>query len=172
MTTKLIEKYSLWLMPTGQVFEKLSNLIKDLAGKYESSVFEPHVTLLGGIASNEKEIIQKTENLSQMILPYTIKLEEVSYSEHYFKALFVRVKNTFEVQEAYIKALQIFPEEGPYMAHLSLTYGNFPPNIKQQMIIEVGDRFNEEFLVDRIHLYRTDSDKVEDWYKVQEFKLK
>lgn len=171
MNNEFSEKYSLWLMPTGQVFEKLSNLVKRLAGKYESSVFEPHVTLIGGISSSKTEMILKTEKLSKAISPYTITLEEVSYSEHYFKALFVRVKNTSAVQETFVKAEQLFPVEGPYMPHLSLTYGNFPPDIKQQMVIEVGDKFTDEFLVDTLYLYRTDNDKVEDWYRVKEFKL-
>jgi len=39
--------HSLWLMPTGEVYDKFSILIKRLAGEYNTPIFEPHIILLG-----------------------------------------------------------------------------------------------------------------------------
>lgn len=174
MTERKRRTYSLWLMPEGEVYDKFSHLIETLARRCESPSFRPHVTLVGGITSTKNEVISATERLSKSISPYLIKLEKVDYTDYFFRALFVRVKNTLEVQTAYDKAREVFPaqREESYMPHLSLMYGEFPDDLKQEIISEIGGQFNGEFIVSAIHLYQTERDKIGDWYEVAVFKLR
>jgi 2'-5' RNA ligase len=165
-------EYSLWLMPTGAVDKKFSQLISQLAEQNSSPNFPPHVTLVGSIESYEEETIIKTQEVAKLIHPYTIKLMNVDYTDYYYRSLFVRVEPTGDVLEAYQKVKEIFPspQEIGYMPHFSLLYGNFSPEIKEQIKKKIGDRFTDEFEVNSLHLYLTHGD-VSKWHKIRDFPL-
>lgn len=165
-------EYSLWLMPTGAVAKKFSQLISQLAEQYSSLNFPPHVTLVGSIEASEEEMINKTQEVAKLIHPYTIKLMNVDYTDYYYRSLFVRVEPTVDVLEAYQKVREIYPspQETGYMPHFSLLYGNFSLETKKQIIKKVGDRFTDEFEVKAIYLYLTKGDANE-WYKIRDFPL-
>ena len=162
----------MWLMPTGAVYDKFSQLISQLAEQYSSPTFPPHVTLVGSIEADEEEIINKTQEVATLLHPYTIKLMNVDYTDYYYRSLFVRVEPAVEVLEAYEKAREIFPgpQEAGYMPHFSLLYGNFSREIKEQIIKKIGDRFTDEFEVSSLHLYLTHGD-VSQWHKISDFPL-
>ena len=63
-----VEEYTVSIIPQGEVFDRLYGLIKELAEKYYGPVFEPHVTLLGGIPLPEAEMRAKTEKLAGMVI--------------------------------------------------------------------------------------------------------
>ncbi len=165
--------YSLWLMPTGKIYNKFFDLIFQLSKEYSGLNFEPHVTLLGKEIENEKEIIDKTSRLAALIKPYEIKLTVVDCLDEYFKCLFIRVEETKEVIEANLKAREVFNQQAElaYMPHLSLMYGNFFLGIKEKIIKDIGREFNESFEVGSIYLFCTEGE-VSDWYRVKEFVLK
>jgi 2'-5' RNA ligase len=165
-------KYSVWLKPTGIVNRKFSQLISQLAERYSSPAFPPHVTLIGSIEAHEEEIIGKAHELASLIQPYTIKLMNVDYTDDYYRALFVRVEPSAGVLAAYEQARKLFPSnEASYMPHLSLLYGDFSVETKKKIIKKVGDRFTDEFEVNTLHLYLTEGD-ADSWHKVREFLLR
>jgi len=45
--------YSLWLMPTEEVYDGLNTIISQLSRKYSTQYFKPHVTLIGEILGSE-----------------------------------------------------------------------------------------------------------------------
>lgn len=57
-----------------------------------------------------------------------------------------------------------------YIPHLSLMYGNFPSELKEKIIAEIGKDFNMNFEIKSIHLFST-LGEPEDWYRVKEFAL-
>lgn len=165
-------EYSLWLMPTGAVYDKFSQLISQLAEQYSAPNFPPHVTLVGSIEAYEEEMINKTQEVANLIHPYAIRLMNVDYTDYYYKSLFVKVEPTAEVLKAYQKAREIFPgtQETDYMPHFSLLYGNFSRETKEQIKKRIGDRFTDEFEVNSLHLYLTHGD-VSKWPKIRDFPL-
>ncbi len=166
-------EYSLWLMPTGAVYDKFSQLISQLAEQNSSPSFPPHVTLVGSIEADEEEMINKTQDVAKLIHPYTIKLMNVDYTDYYYRSLFVRVEPTEDVMKAYQKVREIFPspQETGYMPHFSLLYGDFSSETKEQIIKKIGDRFTDEFEVNSLYLYLTQGD-VSKWYKINDFPLR
>lgn len=165
--------YSLWLMPAGDVYDRLKGLISRLSRRYSTPDFEPHVTLLSEIPGPEDEIVSKTARLASVIGPYKIELSRVEYLNEYFRCLFLRAKETDEVMRANREARRIFGRETDpeYMPHLSLMYGDFPPRTKEKIIEEIGKEISAGFGVESIHLFST-SGEPEDWYRVKEFLLK
>lgn len=165
--------YSIWLMPTGEVYNKLSKILSTLSKKYFSPNFEPHVTLIGELIGSEEEILSKTLYLAGNLRPFNIRLTRVEYLDVYFRSLFVRVEETDDVIDANKKARKIFnrPTDSEYMPHLSLLYGMFTVEEKEKIISCIRKEFNVNFEVKSIHLFSTDGEP-KDWYRVKEFPLK
>lgn len=166
-------KYALWLMPSGQVYDRLSGLITRLSTAYATLQFEPHVTLLGGLIGPEEEIEAKTLHLSTLIRACTITLVRAEYINEFFRCLFLRAEDTDELLTAHLKARKIFNrmEEPRYMPHLSLMYGDLPAEIKEEIIRDIGKEWHTSFDVKSIHLFSTEGEPKE-WHRAKEFALK
>ena len=167
-----LTKYSLWLMPTGKLLTRLTQMIEELSHDRQQLRFEPHVTLLGTILGSQPDFSSKTRQLASMINPYDIQLDRVDYLDEFFRSLFVRVKPTGPVLEANRKARLIFQQsqDPEYLPHLSLMYGDFPAAAKEEILAKIGREFRHRFKVRTIHLWLTEG-ASEDWHRVEEFPL-
>lgn len=161
--------HSLWLMPIGKAYDKLSGLIKRLAKEYNAPLFEPHVTLLGEAMQSEDDVLKRAEQLASGQNPFPIKLNIVDYQDFYFRTLFVRAEKTDPLQALHDRAKEVFEMQDipDYMPHLSLMYGNFPQAVKEQIIKAIGRNQATEFTVNSVHLFKTDGE-VNVWHKVKE----
>jgi len=132
--------YSIWLMPTEDIYNRLNSFISQLSKKYNTPNFEPHVTLIGEVLGSEEEILSKTSQLASVVRPYKIELGKIEYFNAYFRCLFLRAKQTVEVMNANLKARKLFGRQNElkYMPHLSLMYGNFSSQTKERIIAEIG----------------------------------
>ena len=163
--------HTLWLVPTGQAYEKFSNLIKKLAAEYNAPVFEPHITLLGDFMQTEEECITLSKQLVSGQKPFTINMEEIDYEDFYFRTLFVRAKETQSLLAFHNLSKKIFKMDiPPYMPHLSLLYGTFPVETKKKIIKEIGRNQPAQWEVTKVTLVK--GGEVEDWQIVGEFPLK
>lgn len=148
-------RYSLWLMPKGEVRRRLAEAIVDLSGKYSTPAFEPHVTLAGGIVGPAQEVESKMKEVARRIPPFSVRLTTVDGLEEYFRCLFVRVAQIHPVMSANAVARQIFrlPKQPAFMPHLSLLYGSLLSKEKESIIISLGRRFELEFKAATLNLY-------------------
>lgn len=164
--------YSLWLMPTGENYEKFASLIKKLAEKNTTPVFEPHVTLLGEVIQSEEDIIRKTEESTSGQKQFPLTLTTIDYQDFYFRALFIKAEITEPLLSLHNRVKEIFGMEDipSYMPHLSLLYGNFPPSVKEKIIDRIGKDQTTKFTVNGIHLFKTDGE-VNVWYRIREFRF-
>lgn len=159
-------------MPTGDLYDELSQTIHHLGQLYETPVLEPHVTLLGGVTGPEEEVTSKTKQLASQIAGYEIKLGWPDYLSEYFRCLFLRVEEKKPVMEASHRARTVFDRHGDlrYFPHLSLMYGRLGPGVKQTIVPRIGDYFGKKFEVSSIHLFSTEGEP-RDWYRIREFLL-
>ena len=167
-------KYSLWLIPTGEVYNKFAKIISDLAKEYNAPIFEPHVTLIGGIVGTEEELSVKTARLAEIIRPFKIKLNRMDYFPERHRALIIRAEKTNELIEAKNRAIEVFNLPlVEYMPHLSLLYGDFSSATKEKIIRKLGSKFDDEFEIKSIYLYYTSGEEQEEnWHKIREFSFK
>ncbi len=164
--------YSLWLIPTGKAYDKLSGLIQKLAKDNSAPLFYPHVTLLGGVMQSEDHVLERTEQLVLGQNPFPITLNSVDYQDYYFRTLFVRTEITDPLQALYDRAKEVFGMQDAldFMPHLSLMYGNFSEAVKEQIIKDIGRDQTTEFTVNSVQIFKTDGE-VNVWHKVKEFPL-
>lgn len=148
--------YTLWLVPTGDSFNKFRSLIEKLAKKYRAPVFKPHVTLLGEITRPEEECIRLTRQLVSGQKPLEIEMGQVDYQDFYFRTLFVKAKKTKPLLALRTLAKEVFQMDDtlPYMPHLSILYGTFPESLKKEIIKEIGRNQSCKFEINSVHLMK------------------
>lgn len=156
-------------MPQGQIYKKFAELIKRLAKEYGGPVFQPHVTLLGETLFPEKEVINRTGQLISSQKPFQINLAEIGYEDYHFRALFVKAVITKPLLALHERAKKLFGMENslPYMPHLSLLYGNYPAEMKEKIIAEIGKEQLSQFEISSVFLKR--GGEVKDWKTIKEF---
>jgi 2'-5' RNA ligase len=162
--------FSLWLVPSGDAYHALANLIIDLSNEYSSPRFTPHVTLLGGLQGSEEEIRSRSVKLANKMRPYTITLTRLEYQDEYFRSLYIRVNETKQVVQANLQAREVFDRQMDpgYLPHLSILYGNYSSAEKDEIIKKNGQKFTLSFKVKSLHLVDT-SLRPESWVTTREF---
>lgn len=155
---KLAERYSLWLKPEGEIVSKLRALITKLADEYGGPKFEPHVTLLGDINLSKDRAFAKAFQVSTKFKPFTIELNDLGYTENYFRCVFVKAKKT-----EFLKDIS--------MPHMSLVYGNLDEKLKKKIIKQLGS-LNFKLKIKSIFLTNSSSTNNPDpnnWKVLAEF---
>ncbi len=130
--------YSLWIIPDSKTKESIRKIINKLSKKYNSIIFEPHMTLIGVINCNEKTIIKGVKKLVKTINPFTLTLGDVSFSTTYFQSVFVLVKSTAKLMEVNLSAKKIFKKDNDmFIPHISLLYGNYEMKVREQIAEQI-----------------------------------
>jgi len=165
------QEYSIWLMPSGSTFRKLSRLMKRLRDEHFTPIFEPHVTLTGEIQSPLEQTIAKTELLASQLSTYKIMLVEPDFEDDFYKSIFVNIIPTKDVTDANKAAQELFNQKYEYRPHLSLVYGYVPFDEKSKIISDLNCQVNLEFIATNLHLISTPG-RPETWKKIRKFRLK
>ncbi len=164
--------HSLWLVPPEPEREQLSVLIRELSTSFGTPVFEPHLTLLGGLEDSLDDLWSRAEQLALTLAPFQVHVEGVETGEDYFQSLFVRVKITSELRQAELRARQKFGSKrtAPFVPHVSLLYGTIAADAKARVRSEFASRLPKRFSLDRLCLVSTEG-PPEAWAQVGETRI-
>jgi 2'-5' RNA ligase len=170
------DKYSLWIVPKGEAGNVLQSLASKLAKQYATPFFVPHMTLVANIMANNKEINfikEQIESLTKQLGSFTVRLADYGYMDEEFRSLYL-LAHSSDLANFYDTTSTIFPqvnsEHFKPMPHLSIMYGMYRDDTKQQIISDnpIGPI---EFEVDSLDLYLT-NDPVTSWKLEQSFELR
>ncbi|QDZ18512.1 RNA ligase/cyclic nucleotide phosphodiesterase [Chloropicon primus] len=195
------QQYSLWITPQGRTGEGLGQIIGELAGKYETESFEPHVTLLSVFELQQEDLKSVEDSLSELARgtsPFEITLGSVVSGASFFQCVFLlcpvdgapnadlvqlhqSVRKVLEGNEA-VKVSLANPN---YMPHLSLLYsgvqGEEKEGAKGQASAMLRERLPAEggsslsFGVRSFELYETPmgtgDNSTKSWRRVASFDL-
>jgi 2'-5' RNA ligase len=175
MTNAYNTNYSLWLMPEGELQDSLVSLIRDVAQRYNAPTFPAHITLLGNVKGSEQKIHAKTQELTQSHTAFPITLTELDTTPEFYRALFIRAKQSVKLAHLYTQARRIFQFEPQreYKPHLSLLYADLSREQKQQITDMLQTRLQglpHSFMARTVHLYSTEG-PVETWQQIESFPL-
>jgi hypothetical protein len=159
--------YYLWFKPSGTAYDILACTIRDLANQVGGPVFEPHVSLIGGLEGTEEELIHQTEQFARQVEPFTIVLTEPSYGDEHFHCIFMLVEQTTPIMNAYALARDFFHKPNQaFVPHLSLAYGSYPDSQKRLIIGKLPPDVRACFDVSTLYLIRADSPDPKNWHQI------
>jgi 2'-5' RNA ligase len=169
----LFPSHHLWLMPSGEIYDRLATIIEDFSEKYEGPFFEPHVTLLGFLPGTKEEILAHSLTLAKTLQPFDIRLTDLGYQDTYFHCLYVNVDVTVGIMEAHSQARKVFQSSrsSEFTPHLSLLYGDYSREIKDRIVSSLEKDLLLRFAITDIHLIHAESEDPKHWTKIQRFQL-
>ena len=110
--------YSIWAKSKNNSLNKAKEIINEISQKEESTPFNPHVTLVTNIYSQEKaEKILEKINKSKII----VNFDSVGTGNTYFQRLFLTASDNFPFFNA-VSSIEAC--HSLWTPHLSLYYGN------------------------------------------------
>ena len=131
-------KYSIWIIPPEPIFGQIKKVIDELSKKYEGPLFEPHMTLLGGIDNDISEIERNIKLLPSNGEKLELTLGPVSFSTTYFQSVLVRVNSTAKLMKLNMDTKEILGlENNVFMPHISLLYGNHDMSIREEIASKI-----------------------------------
>ncbi len=167
--------HSLWLVPArhGPARATLRQTIERLAGRFGTPVFDPHVTLLGGLEGAFEALSTAAHRLATVIPPCEIALGEIVSRRSYHQRLVAVVAPTPELEGAHSRAVASFSgEASAYWPHLSLAYGDLDEGATAELAAMATAAGVSGLCFDAaaLELWRTDGD-VGAWRRISSFEL-
>ena len=157
--------FHLWIVPTGEVYDRLADVIADLSARHHGPAFNPHLTLLGRLEGEEASLVDRTRQFARALQPFEVRLKEPGHEAQYFRCLFLPAEPSSPLLEAHQRATQIFDTQptSAFDPHVSLLYGMFPESLKQEIIKALPPGLPGIFPVSRLQLIRAESTNPQDW---------
>ena len=164
--------YHLWLVPEGEALHRLQGVIDDLAEAYGGPVFTPHVTLLSLFADQEASLIETNRRLAASLEPFNLDLKVPETGTIFFQCVYMRVAEDPLLSRTRQAAGTAFalPADN-YMPHLSLFYGDEPPDRRATILSTVPQEARCRLPIESIQLIRADSKRPLDWHCIDEAPL-
>jgi 2'-5' RNA ligase len=164
---------SLWLVPEGEVRDTLAAAIEDLSRVQGGPRFEPHVTLLGGLACAEGQLLRAAERFAAGLGPFVIRLGSAAHQDAFFRCLFLSADQDAALERAHVLALEAFGLRAPrpFMPHLSLLYAELPEQARAALAAQIGRTLACAFEVATLEVHRT-AGATETWRRLAAFALR
>ena len=162
--------YSIWLVPDRetQEYRRLDELIGEYARSYpDAPDFDPHITLLGGIETDEPTVVDRARDLVRGRDPLELEFGDISCSTTTHQCVFLLTAPSVPLLEFRQAATESFGRAAEmYVPHVSLVYGdlNFEDRVRAVRSIDTAS-LPDSVLVDTIEVVDTDG-PVSDWRTV------
>jgi 2'-5' RNA ligase len=117
--------HSIWLMPSGMDEDRFSRIVRDLAKRFDSPVFQPHLTLVEDMPRGCEELKPTLEKLADGMTSFEASVEAVEESSLYYRSFYARFPVIAPLRMLKEKAVRLFGVGSieTFMPHISLAYG-------------------------------------------------
>ena len=161
-----------WIRPEGTAAIALEQAIRSIQKRYGGPGGWPHLTLAQDLECPVLELERRLERIAARVAPFTVRLDGLGWRDEYWRCLFVRARPSAELAAAHRAAREAFGHEpsGGFDPHVSLLYGQFAEDRKQQMAVELGARLADlSFDAGAIEFVNAGPDvPVEEWRTLHE----
>ena len=162
---------SLWLMPAEPAAGRFASVIAKIAARLGSPVFDPHVTLVGGLTLEEEDAWPRTRAVAAALAPVRVRLVRAGWRPAYFRCLYAEVEGEAIVRaHETARAVLRLPEGPPYEPHLSFAYADFTEVEQASLAVEVDRQLPAAAVLDTLRLMRT-TGAVEEWERIADCRL-
>ncbi|GBG81510.1 hypothetical protein CBR_g32499 [Chara braunii] len=185
--------FSVWAVPPpdSPLPKRLGGVISRLAQTYGTPVFEPHVTISGGIrAKSEEDVVAAFKELCAGLAPFNCRAVDVAAGTSFFQCVYLLIAKSPEIVKTHLQTRRWFglldqqqrQEEAQaaeaYMPHLSLIYGSLSEEDREAAVRRIVTEWDDlvvttEFPVTSLCLYSTEGVDLSltNWHKVAEIPL-
>ncbi len=162
--------YAIWFLFEKNDKEYFSQIISKLSNQYGSPIFTPHVTVYGLIDTELEELDEIILDSINGIHSFNIEKNILSFSDDFWKTLFVEFNSNDEMQEINKNLTQHLSKFARYelKPHLSLIYKEMSTEEKQRLsdTLEIKNSFKITGI--GIQLF---SERIDEWKIVREHQL-
>jgi hypothetical protein len=118
-----VDTYSVWLVPSGAQYDSLRSVVCELAARYPSHCFMPHVTVVGDVQGTLEDITQRAERLAQSTSALDARLTSIEWTPgSYFRSFVVLINETPGFSKLYEDTCTIVGKCQTRPYHLSVMY--------------------------------------------------
>ena len=165
-------KYSLWLRPTQLQIDEFCKIISELAHRYRTTPFPPHITLLPRLILELKSVEQACEKIIEQIHSFEIPMQNITYTQEFYRNFFILAEPTFTLtmlHKDFKTELELETNED-FIPHVSLLYGDLDLNTKECLKEELKERYPKKFRCVRLDIYNS-TGEIAEWSLVKSYKL-
>jgi len=155
------------LIPEQKTGDVLSGLIEEFGERFQTSVFRPHLTLLGQLQDDIAQILPLFSQLGETGQPLILQSESVAFENFYFRALFYKIRAVPDLLAFHSKAWHMFGRdlEPPFFPHISLLYSLASEKEKAVGLSALRVPEQIDIPIASLELVKTEGD-VESWKTV------
>ncbi|MBT4327079.1 MAG: hydrolase [Candidatus Nitrosopelagicus sp.] len=137
--------YAIWFVLEKNDTEYFTNIINKLSTKYNAHPFKPHITAYGLVDVNLEELDKIVAKSIQGEKQFVIEKSNVSYSEVFWKTLFVEFQPNTQLERINKKlteSLEYF-NKYEFIPHVSLIYKKMNESEQKKLVntIEIKEKF-------------------------------
>ncbi len=167
-----VKGYSIWLIPKGQVQSNLNSIIQQISSHFSSSIFDPHLTLLGQIEDDHENILSAFQKLGRSCSPLTLQIESIAYEDVYFRSLYFKIGQSPQLLALNREARAIFKRksEALFSPHISLLYSFALESEKQAVLDQLRIPHSLNIPIASMELMRTEGE-VQDWELIERIEI-
>jgi 2'-5' RNA ligase len=166
---------SVWIRPEGPAAIALEQAIRSIQKRYGGPGGWPHITVAQDLECPVLELERRLEEIAAQVPPFPVRLDGIGWRDEYWRCLFVRVQPSNDLLAAHRAAREAFGLKpvADFEPHVSLLYGQFGEDRKQQMAVELGERLADlRFDAGAIEFVNAAPDVlVEEWRTLHEHPL-
>lgn len=162
--------YALWLMPSDPDAAAPAAAIRRYSRALSTPAFEPHITLVSGLHGPVGTLEAKAVELAAGTAALHVDLGPPAHSEAYFRCVYLPVQPEASLLALHARACDLLGTgpQPPDSPHLSLIYGNLPPQQRQAIAAEIGESLSGPIVLGRLCLYRASSaSPPEAWQEIR-----
>jgi|TARA_B110000495_G_scaffold203808_1_gene229679 2'-5' RNA ligase len=162
--------FAIWYLFDKDDTNYLFRIIKELAKKYYSPIFVPHITAYGLIDIDLKTLDKKVISVIKEMKSFTIEKKTISFSKDFWKTLFIEI----ESNEHFIKINNNLTEQFfqhtkyEFVPHVSLIYKNIKSYQSQFLVENLNIKKNFRIVGMGIQQF---SENVEEWKIVRKYQF-
>ncbi len=159
--------YCVWLTFDS---DDISEIIANLARKYNGPVFQPHCTLIGKTDVSLPIMKLAVIDLMRNNKPIDVHPGEVSFTDNLWRSLYIELKEKQILTKwhKHICNLLSIKYDKDYLPHISLMYNNI--SLEEKEKISENIQLKSAYKIQSIQIIDC-SEKVDDWRSVFELKI-
>lgn len=169
------ECYSVWLMPEAIWGLEFQAIVDDLASRFSTPRFQPHLTLIGGQPFDREDLRRRLVPAVTGVAPLSRPILDVVTGDAFFRSFYALfgVEGGLGDLRRQVNVAVLGADPGNFMPHVSLLYGAVAPEPKAAAAAEIRAALaGRTVAFDRIEIVRSGDDvPVEDWERVVAFEL-